>query len=825
MSKDSWYGGDTPSPYVRRKDMKTKSWYTSPSASLIATFLLGVVVGFILRYAWFELRQENTEVPATESTALETATPLPPASGTPEATVPELDITVQPANLEEVWPARHLIVGIPGTGLDPDSADLLNRNKPGGIWLRSPNTVNEAQITRLVGQITTLAALDTRPASGPLILAAQDGGQSRNVLQMPEALSYEEIAGLETLDAIRQVGEQTAAYAQKLGVGMLLAPVLDVFDEKERQLSERPYYLGTTPESVARAGIAYIDGLQEKGVLAVARHYPGIGSALLTEGGIPTIKEDSADNLTATIQVFTEAAAHGVSGILIAGASIPVLDTEAPGRPTSLMPALVQEMLRKRSGYEGVLIADDMSAIASWSKNTTGQNVVAALAAGCDAVLISSISAGEMAEIIQAIKQAVSEGTLKQEELELSRRRLDLCREKVARAMGQKAPEALPAPIPAEGEIEGEGEGASVVDAAPAKETEAVPPSAPAQQVEKPSDETEVPAPAAAMKPKETLKPEQKTESSPMETVTPPLNTRKVVHTIKQGETLTAIANKYGVTVKDIMGWNKMQDANIKFGANLDVYPSGKEADSPEGKKDPAGIKQTEAPAEGGPVPAPVQNAPSPAGESDLSNEVSATPVEAPGAATSIDDVTIEKPLISNVGQDSSRETLLDAEVLPETLPLDTPSSDLSTVNKPDKPVQSVPPLVPAGTNRDTRQNTPLTPEMTDTVIPVSPSPVLEPGVLENIPEPRDIPRLPSVDTASSPAPSQETIAPEVSIPPAPSGGVDATKPAVHVVGPGDTLNRIAVRYGVTVKQLVEANALTNPDILVMGTEVKIPKP
>ncbi|OQC08815.1 MAG: putative lipoprotein YbbD precursor [Candidatus Hydrogenedentes bacterium ADurb.Bin101] len=802
MNKDSWYGGDTPSPYVRRKDMSTKSWYTSPSASLIATFLLGVVVGFILRYAWFELRQENTEVPAAESTALDTMTPAPPASTTPEAIVPELDITVQPANLEEIWPARHLIVGIPGTGLDPDSAEMLNRNKPGGIWLRSPNTVNEAQISRLVGQIATLAALDPKPASGPLILAAQDGGEGRNVLQMPEALSYEEIARLETLDAIRDAGDKTAAYAQKLGIGMLLAPVLDVFDEKERQPSERPYYFGTTPESVTRAGIAYIEGLQEKGALAVARHYPGIGSAIFTEGGLPTIKEDSADNLTATIQVFTDAAAHGVSGILIAGASIPVLDTETPGRPTSLTPALIQEMLRKRYGYEGVLIADDMRAIASWSEDSTGQNIVAALAAGCDAVLISSVSAGEMAEIIQAVKQAVNEGILKQEELELSRRRLDLCREKVARAMGQKDPGPIPVPISTEGEVEGEA--VPAVDVVPAPETEIVPPSEPAQQVEEPSDESET---APAPETKETPKPEQKAESSPVDTAPPPPNARKVVHTIKQGETLTAIATKYGVSVKDIMEWNKMQDANIKFGTHLDVYPSGKEADPPGEKKEPTETKKMETPPEGGALSAPV------------------VPVQAPGAATSTDTVAIEEPPVSNIDRGSSRETLLDAEVLPETLPLDTPSSDLATVNKPDQPVQSVPPLVPAGTNEETRQNTPSAPEMTNTVIPANPSRVLEPGTLENLPEPQDIPRLPSVDTSGSSAPTPGTIAPETSAPSAPSGGVDTAKPAIHLVGPGDTLNRIAARYGVTVKQLIEANALTNPDILVMGDEIKIPKP
>ncbi len=815
--------------------MKTNSWYAGSSASLIATFLLGVVVGFILRYAWFELRQEKVDAPEIKSGITETTPADSPVAGESETVVPELDVMVQPANLEEIWPARHLIVGIPGTGLDPDSVEMLNHYKPGGVWLRSSNTVNEAQISRLISQINMLAGLEQKPDANPLIVAAQDGGKNRNILQMPESPSYEEIAKFETLESIREAGKATASHARKLGVGMLLSPVLDIFDETERQPSERPYFLGTTPESVTRAGIAYIEGLQETGLLAVAKHYPGIGSAILKEGDMPVIMEDNAENLTATIQVFSDAAAHGVSGILISGVSIPVMDTDMPWRPTSLSQALVREILRRRCSYEGVLIADDMRVIASWSENTTGQNIVAALAAGCDAVLISSVSSEEMAEIINTVKRAVEGGALNKEELELSRQRLDLCRQKLARGQGEVSPEAAPAAIPTQTPVEGEE--TPTADATPAvvpiNETEPAPESVTGQQPEKVSEEMGAQVPES--KTEEAVKPAESQGKTAAKETTPPSDKKKIVHTIKQGETLTGIANSYGVTVKDIMEWNKMKDDVIKSGTKLDVFTSGKEAGAAGEKKVSSETNKTEmAP---GKTPLSEEKPSVPAEVLPVPGEKPAVPDKLPAAAPETSPAaaesavtTGESPKSINTAEpaETLREGLLDVEVLPETLPLDTPSSDLATGDMGMEPARSVPPLVPAGSNKASAETASTTQgkQLTHTEVPAVSSPVLDPAILEKLPESGNVPSPSSVNaTGTNPPAPETTVAPSVEASKPISGESAETTHTIYVVEAGDTLNKIATKHGVTVQQIIAANALTNPNVLIAGSAIKIPKP
>lgn len=977
MSKQSWYGGDTPSPFVGKKEIKTKSWYTGSSVSLVVTFLLGVGVGFFMRYAWFELRHEQIEEPATPTGIMETVPADSSDAAAPGAGIPDLDVTILPANMEESWPAQHLIVGLPGTVLDPDSVEMLNRYKPGGVWLRSTNTVNDVQIGKLIDQINLLAALEPASAAMPLVVAGQDGGAGGNVLRLPEAPTLEAIAQLETLEAIREAGKKTAAHALNLGVGMLLTPVLDVYDASERHASERPDFLGTTPESVTRAGIAYIEGLQEQGALAVAKHYPGIGSATIKEGGLPLIKEDDADNLTATIQVFADAAANDVAGILISGATIPVLDTEIPGRPTSLSPAMVRGVLRQRCGFDGVLIAEDMRSIALWSENTTAQNIVAALAAGCDAVLLSSVSSEEMAEIIGVIKQAVEDGTLDSEELQVSRQRLDLCRVKLARTMGRDAWDTGEEPVITEGEggedvrpsaegaPEPEGEAPSEAEPAPGleeqpekitdespdtktEESPAAEPRSAAPAAEKPNlpegtqkivhtikqgetltgiadaygvsvrdivqwnnlkdtnikfgdkvdvytgrtpepetvsseekapEETtaNVPEPMAA--PEETapvleesppaqeaspsppeasapiteeeapnesesaVSPTEEPPVAPEETVpiteevstgsaevpvaeeaSPPEGTRKVVHTIKQGETLTGIANSFGVSVRDIVRWNNLEDTNIKFGRKVDVYTASGDGPEPEEKLPSSEKKEPEtAPEEiPGPVDALTAAPEEPAATAQEASPASAEVSVAPAASS-------RDAAEAFIGGDNEYppadvfpEDMPNAENPPEILPLETPAPEFSSEPTSDAPAQSVPPILPAGETAGIAAERALEtaqPEMTVTEIPAVSSPVLDPDDLKNLPEsPEEPPVLSDVGNESA------LVDPAVSAAPSASESAgDGHK--VHIVGPGDTLNKIAAKYGVTVQQLIAANTFDNPDILFEGHEVKVPNP
>ncbi len=830
MSKQSWYGGDSPSPYVRRKDTSSKSWYMRPSTSLLVTFLLGIAVGFILRYAWFETKQEAPEQPPIPAGSMDTIPAESPPDTAPETIVPELDVAIQPANLEKIWPARHLIVGIPGTGLDPDTADMLNRYKPGGVWLRSSNTVNQTQIKRLVSQIQMLASLDPQPTGWPLIVAAQDGGKNRNILQLPAAPSYEDIALLETPEEIREAGKKTAEYALKLGVGVLLAPSLDVFDAKERHPSERPYFLGTTPEEVVRAGIPYMEGLQERGVAAFVKYYPGMGAATSNKNGIPSIKETNPDNLRNSLQAFADAASHDVAGILVGGVSVPALDTESSGRPATLSRPMIQDVLRQNCHYEGIILAEDILSVAAWSKNTTEQNIVGALAAGCDAILISSITIEEMEKVIDAIKQAVTDGTLTEAQLSISNQRLNLCRSKLARRMSQEDTEALQTTVPAEGEPEGKTEPSE----AEATETAIVPEQSPEGQ---PEEEPATIPVTDSEKKTEAVKP---SDASQAEKPFPPGTNEKIIHSIKQGETLTGIANKYGVSVKDIMQWNNLQDGNIKYGGKLEIHgtpPKEKEPESGGEKPEPVETPKAEPKAA-----VPVEEKPAfsektqtlseekplaPREELTPAEELPAlpagTPVTTKEIPVSVETLPIpeQEPVLPLPTQEDSSANPNTPEVPPETSSADTVPAAIEAPAAVLPTTQDVPPIVPATPDTSSiKENLPAPTED----IPDEPSPLLESLTSEDQNEPTPPPSTAAETAGSESASKQEGnlggTAPEAQA----SGQQPGENYISHVIGSGETLNKISAKYGVSVQEIIKANMLADPNRLLVGETIKVPK-
>jgi len=806
MSKQSWYGGESESLSIRTAETNRKAWFGGPSASLMITFLLGVAVGFFLCYALLELRQES---PTGETVAAPAQEPETPAATAPAPA----DVAAAPANPDDVWPARHLIIGFEGITLDQDTAEMMNRYKPGGVWLRESNTVESAQINDVVKQINGLAAIDQQPETKPLIVAAQEGGSNRNVLRFPEALSYEDIARLETLEAIREAGRKTAREALGLGVGVLLSPVLDIFDAEERDAAERSYFLGDTPETVTQAGIAYFEGLQEGGMLAVALHYPGTGSAVYKEDDVALIAETNVENLASTMMPFLEAAAYDISGMLVSSATVPALDVEVPGRPASLSPVLVREVFRNKWGYSGVLIAEDIHSVSKWSGKPVEKDIVDALAAGCDAVLISAITPEEMARVVEELKLAVSDGRLDSETLSASRQRIDLWRQKLARGAASTAePAEVVPPVLAEGEGEvapsPEGEIPVVAEGEsnPVLEGEAVPEAAPAPKTK------EDKKPEAESPPKADVKP----EAVPAAAGVQPEGTHEVIHEIKRGDTLSRIANTYGVKVKDIMTWNNITDANIKFGDKLVVYTAQPETKAAlEVKPAPAPeppAPPVEAPVvpESAPAPAVVPE-PAPAPPAPVSvPEPPAPATEAP-VSQELPQPTVTTPAIPDTPEEPSEDSDT-APAIGDVTPIEPAPEDASESAVSDETSHEVKRnfnVRPASENKveeaapqvqESSPEPPAEPEMSVTVVPVE-------GVTVE-------PPAPVVEAAPAPVPAPE-----------PAPAATAPEYTTHVVGPGDNLSKIAKTYGTTTQELMSLNAITDPNLVKLGTELKVPKP
>jgi len=603
----------------------------SSSTTLIVTFALGIGVGFTICYALFDTLEWNFAEEGAPS-ELSSAPLGPPGSQPGDAASPAADAA-------GLWPARHLCIGISGTVLDAETNALLREFKPGGIVLRPANLVDEAQTRALVRQITEATGLGAGLADPPLIMIAQEGGPGHNPLGLAESPSPWELGQKENGDAAKQVAGAYAAAARARGIGIILAPVLDVYDSAAHSPVPQSLMFGESPAVVKDVGLAFAEGLVDGGVLAVIKHFPGLGSAEVRDSGALVIESTPATDaesatppeqaatrqLAERIFPFYEAAVRKFPSILVSYAAVPIMDQEHPERPTALSPKLIDRLLRSEWEYDGVVLADDVTTAVLPADYTPERAVVAALAAGCDAVFALDVDRARLIAFCQAIQDACAEqGPLAPDVLAKSKARLDAWQALLAGLQtslpAPPAPAEAPAPAPMPVPL---AETAAPVETVPAPvpetpapeppKEEAVPPApvespgdvsaveTPAEEappaetppVESPGDVSVIESPAGAAPPADITQQESPSDlpsgikSAPAESVAippgipkaslpettlPPPNTRLVLHTIRRGETLAGIAKQYGVGVSDLKAWNALPGLDIKYGQVLKVY-------------------------------------------------------------------------------------------------------------------------------------------------------------------------------------------------------------------------------------------------------------
>jgi len=237
-----------------------------------------------------------------------------------------------------------------------------------------------------------------------------------------------------------QEGRITALEARALGVHIAFAPVLDVNNNPANPVIGMRSF-GEDPRLVADMGQALIHGLQEHGVLATGKHFPGHGdtdeNSHLT---ITTVHASRARIDSVELVPFRRAIAAGLEGMMTFHGLVPALDTASV--PATLNPAIMTGLLRKQLGFKGLLITDamDMSGVlsrvstgpASAGQSVTGnygaiKNALSiaeacklAIAAGADILLMPSDVAGA----IDAVVSGVREGRFTQARVDSSVRRV-----------------------------------------------------------------------------------------------------------------------------------------------------------------------------------------------------------------------------------------------------------------------------------------------------------------------------------------------------------------------------------------------------------------
>jgi beta-N-acetylhexosaminidase len=224
-----------------------------------------------------------------------------------------------------------------------------------------------------------------------------------------------------------QQGLKDAQDLAAYGFNLNLAPVVDVNNVYNAQLYERTF--STKPAMVTALAGAYLSGLQHSGnVLGSIKHFPGLGDTSTDPHyGLPYLAR-SLDTLNAIDWApYKSLIARGnVYAIMVTHEIVRALD---PLTPSSLSPRVIN-ILRNQLGFRGVIITDGLTMRGITNSYTLGQAAVLAVQAGDD-LLMDPGSPNEVAQMIDSLTQAVQTGTISQQRIDDSVRRILLLKDEM----------------------------------------------------------------------------------------------------------------------------------------------------------------------------------------------------------------------------------------------------------------------------------------------------------------------------------------------------------------------------------------------------------
>ena len=298
-----------------------------------------------------------------------------------------------------------LIAGFNGQQIPAELRSLAREFSLGGVIFFARNVADPEQVAELAFDASRLV-----PELPVWVSVDQEGGRVAR-LKAPFT-EWPPMATLGRSGDVRLAIRFARALAEELkavGVTLDYTPVLDILtNPKNPVIGDRA--LGEKAEDVARLGSAIITTLQDEGLAACGKHFPGHGDTSTDSHFELPLVEHPPDRLRQVEFVpFRAAIAAGVATMMTAHVFVPALDEK---RPASLSKRIVGDLLRDELSYEGVILSDDLEMKAIANEYAVPAAAVLALEAGCDGVLICSGDHDTQAAAIEALVHAVEEDRL-----------------------------------------------------------------------------------------------------------------------------------------------------------------------------------------------------------------------------------------------------------------------------------------------------------------------------------------------------------------------------------------------------------------------------
>ena len=326
-------------------------------------------------------------------------------------------------------------------------AEMSLENKVAGLFMVTPEALTGVDTVIQAGD-TTKQKLSEYPVGGLVYFSKniKSADQlkemldtTRNTMIYPVFLAVDEeggsvsrVAGAGLADDVgdmseigstcdpekaKEAGTTIGTYLSQFGFNVDFAPVADVVSAENAVIGNRSF--GSDPNVVGTMVAAEVQGLQESGVSACLKHFPGIGDTTTDTHDEKAVSEKTLEDMQQTdLPAFQSGIDAGADFVMVSHMSLP--NVVGDDTPCSLSGAVISDLLRNQLGYNGIVITDalDMSAITD--SYSSAEAAVKAIEAGADMLLMPE----NFEEAYQGVLDAVQNGTISEDRINESLKRI-----------------------------------------------------------------------------------------------------------------------------------------------------------------------------------------------------------------------------------------------------------------------------------------------------------------------------------------------------------------------------------------------------------------
>jgi beta-N-acetylhexosaminidase len=301
--------------------------------------------------------------------------------------------------------------------MDNTLKSALNDVQPGGFILFKDNITTYEKTLNFIKDIKSNVKI-------PMFMSIdQEGGN----VQRLKSLKYLEVSDIPYMSYVGKLDDEQTTYnlgkliAEELrvfGINMDFAPVIDVYSNPNNTIIGKRAF-GSTSKLVSKHGLKLAKGLEDNGVIAVYKHFPGHGNTEVdSHKDLPIVSKTKEELMNLDLIPFIDAINNNANVIMVGHLAVPNITND--NTPASLSKKLITDFLKEELNYSGLVVTDALNMKALTNYYTDEEICGKAVEAGVDILLMPSSSR----KCLKSVKDAIDKGIITEERINESVRKI-----------------------------------------------------------------------------------------------------------------------------------------------------------------------------------------------------------------------------------------------------------------------------------------------------------------------------------------------------------------------------------------------------------------